>query len=130
MTWDNSRMSDFRVKVVLVVSGDQWERVLVRATLRDRGLEALGCESIEDVKSWVQEKHVEVIGAVVDITRTLNGEEIINLILSRTPQCRVFVIMSSFTDSLPAEISRKVEILRRPVSVEDVVKKVTDSLAL
>lgn len=112
-------MSEMSTPVVFVISPDWTLRTMVRAELREAGVEALGMEGIRDM---VEALHRGITPAMI----VIDGVELEKPVTRETLEemsrnIPVLVVDSRIT---PAPVLSSAEVLRRPVRVHDIVSRV------
>jgi len=108
--------------VVYVISKDWTMRTAVRAELREMGVEALGMDSGDDVSRDIASGGLPNL-AVLEATAEFLGHPRIQDLIQHVPA----VLIASRTErvSLPDAAA----VLYRPVSVADIVSRVSELLA-
>lgn len=107
------------MQVVFVIASDWKLRVLVRAELRERGIDALGVRNADEVGSYIASGSVPSAVVFEASGRIDPGLE---LLARRIP----FVVVAS---AVEAQVwPRAARLLRRPVQVAEVVAAVLDVL--
>lgn len=110
-------------RVVFVISPEWTLRTMVRAELREAGVEALGMEGIRDM---VEALHRGIVPAMIvidgiELEKPITRETIED-IARNTP---TLIVDSRLT---PAPVASNTEVLRRPVRVQDIVSRVLTRL--
>jgi len=102
---------------VFVIGKDWTLRSLVRAELRERGVEALGMESVDDAAQMLAQGTMPS-AVVLDVTA---GDPVAALgpLAGRVP----VVIVASRAEALPA-LAKTAAVLYKPVSVGEIVARV------
>ena len=110
--------------VVFVVSRDWTLRTAVRAELRERGVEALGLETADDVGKALARGVVPAVVVIdgAELEHELPREEIANL----ARQVGVLIVDSRVTPAPPIPGTERLD---RPISVGDIVAHVLAHLA-
>ena len=105
------------------VIGEDWQlRASVRAELRERGVEALGMESLDDAARALAEGTVPA-AVVFDATTDNPSRLILENLAQRVP----VIVVASRTRATAVTDSAAV-VLWRPVRVEEIVAKVEEAL--
>jgi hypothetical protein len=112
-----------RPPVVFVISPDWTLRAMVRAELREAGVEALGMEGIDDLTE-------ELARGVVPSVVVLDGVELEKPDAREALQNLAANIAILVVDSriAPAPGLSSAEVLRRPIRVQDIVSRVLTRL--
>jgi hypothetical protein len=105
--------------IVFVVARDWTLRATVRAELRERGIDALGIESPEDVNRAVAGGQMPAV-IVLEATTENAADPAIRKLIERVPA--VLIASRMETVSLPPVAS----VLYRPVRIHEIVTRVTE----
>jgi hypothetical protein len=110
---------DMKVPIVFVISPEWTLRTMVRAELREAGIEALGMEATGDL---VEALHRGIAPSVVVIDGIELEKPATREILENMPRnIPILVVDSRVT---PAPVLSSAEVLRRPIRVQDIVSRV------
>jgi hypothetical protein len=114
---------------VLLILPDQWRRALLRAALRENGYDAVGARDIEDARRYraIEPGRGAVQLAIVDDDVVKNGSEEVSEILASHHHPRVVLVAQATREPVTGPWSR---IVRRPLSVEDIMAAVRSELPL
>jgi len=109
--------------VVFVISPEWTLRTMVRAELREAGVEALGMEGIRDM---VEALHRGIVPAMI----VIDGIELEKPVTRETMEDMSRNIPTLIVESrlTPAPVPSSAEVLRRPVRVQDIVSRVLTRL--
>jgi DNA-binding NtrC family response regulator len=112
-----------RAPVVFVISPEWTLRTMVRAELREAGVETLGMEGADDLKEAIARGVVPSVVVLdgVELENTVAGQTLRNLL----PNIPIVVVDSRIAQApaLPSAV-----VLRRPIRVQDIVSHVLDRL--
>ncbi len=108
--------------VVFVIATDWKLRAAVRAELRERGLDALGIDSADDVGRALAGGAMPA-AMVLEATAELAGDPAIQSLVGRVPT----VLVASRTEAVP--LPRVAAVFYRPVRIGEIVDKVSELLA-
>ncbi|MGC8839095.1 MAG: hypothetical protein ACP5UM_11830 [Anaerolineae bacterium] len=111
---------------MLLVSGRWPERALIRAALLEEGLEVIGARDLVDAMVWLEEGPVHL--AIVDLP--CRAQEALPHVRERWPGLPLLLLSGPFA-GLGAEALEalpEVRILRRPFSVQSLVRAVREAL--
>jgi len=106
--------------VVFVISPEWTLRTMVRAELREAGVEALGMEGIRDM---VEALHRGIVPCMV----VIDGSELEKPVTRETMEDMSRNIPALVVESA-APVPSSAEVLRRPVRVQDIVSRVLTRL--
>ena len=108
---------------IVYVIATEWKlRTAVRAELRERGIEALGMESADDVGRALAGS--EMPGAVVlEATAELAGDPAVQSLVTRVPT----VLVASRVETVP--LPKVAAVFYKPVRIGEIVDKVNEILA-
>jgi DNA-binding NtrC family response regulator len=114
---------------VLLIMPDQWRRALLRAALREAGYDAIGARDMEDAARYrvIEPGRGAVHLVLVDQDATANAMDELRDILASHHDPPA-VLIGHATHAAPAGPWSR--ILRRPVSVEDLVAATEAELPL
>jgi DNA-binding response OmpR family regulator len=115
------RYSKNGMPVVFVIAKDWKLRATVRAELRERGIDALGMDSAEDVGRALAGGAMPAV-IVLDANAELAGDPAIQGLAARVPT--VLVASRVETVALP----RVAFVFHRPVRIGEIVEKVSELL--
>jgi hypothetical protein len=107
--------------VVFVIAKDWKLRATVRAELRERGIHALGMDSVEDVGRALAGGEMPAV-IVLEANAELAGGPAIHGLVARVPT--VLVASRVETVALP----RVAAVFYRPVRIREIVEKVSELL--
>jgi hypothetical protein len=108
--------------VVFVIATDWKLRAAVRAELRERGIDALGMDSADDVGRGLAGGAMPGV-VVLEATAELAGDPAIQGLVVRVPT----ILVASRTESVP--LPRVAAVFYRPVRIGEIVDKVGELLA-
>jgi DNA-binding response OmpR family regulator len=110
--------------VVFVISSDWTLRAMVRAELREAGIEALGMENIRDMVEALHRGTTPSLIVIdgVELEKPVTRETIEEM----SRNIPILVVDSRVT---PAPILPSAEILPRPIRVQDIVSRVLTRLS-
>lgn len=103
---------------VFVIGKDWTLRSLVRAELREHGVEALGMESVDDAAQLLARGTMPSV-VVLDTTAAGEPAAALGPLAGRVP----LVIVASHAESTPA-LEKAAAVLYKPVSVGEIVARV------
>jgi hypothetical protein len=115
--------------LVFVIARDWTLRTSVRAELRERGIDALGMDSPDDVGKAIASNHMPAV-VVLEVTAGLASSPSILKLISSVPT----VLIASRTERIPAGLGEEGmpplygALLYRPVRVQEIVSRVLDLL--
>ena len=109
---------------VLVVIPDQWPRAHIRAALRETGYDAIGAASVPDALAHrAFEPERGAVGAIVlDAAAVHDHDAALERLQHRHANAPVILLTSAVVQPPVGEWDR---VLRRPFTVEDVVRAVS-----
>ena len=107
--------------VVLVIATDWKLRAAVRAELRERGIDALGMDSADDVGRVLAADAMPAV-MVLEANAELAGSPAIQKLVARIPT----VLVASRTETVP--VPRVAAVFYRPVRIGEIVLKVSELL--
>jgi hypothetical protein len=116
------RYSNNGMPVVFVIATDWKLRAAVRAELRERGIDALGMDSAEDIGRALAGGAVPAV-VVLEANAELAGDPAIQGLVGRVPT----VLVASRTETVP--LPRVAAVFYRPVRIGEIVEKVNELLA-
>jgi hypothetical protein len=116
------RYSTNGMPVVFVIATDWKLRAAVRAELRERGIDALGIDSAEDVGRAVASGAAAAV-VVLEANAELAGDPAVQELVARVPT----VLVASRTETVP--LPRVAAVFYRPVRIGEIVEKVSGLLA-
>jgi len=107
--------------VVFVIATDWKLRAAVRAELRERGIDALGMDSADDVGRVLAADAMPAV-MVLEANAELAGSPAIQKLVARIPT----VLVASRTETVP--VPRVAAVFYRPVRIGEIVLKVSELL--
>ena len=107
--------------VVYVIATDWKLRTAVRAELRERGIDALGMDSADDVGRVLAADAMPAV-MVLEANAELAGNPAIQKLVARIPT----VLVASRTETVP--VPRVATVFYRPVRIGEIVLKVSELL--
>ena len=107
--------------VVIILARDWTLRAALRAELRERGIDALGIDTAEDVGRILAEGVVPA-AAVVEVTSEFADSPAIQSLLKRVPA--ILIASRTETVALPPAAA----VFYRPVSIGEIVTRVLELL--
>jgi DNA-binding response OmpR family regulator len=116
------RYPEIRMPAVLVIAKDWKLRTAVQAELRERGIDALEMGSVEAVERVLASGDLPAV-VVLEATGELAGEPAIQNVLARVPT----ILIASRTETV--QLPQVAGVFYRPVSVAEIVEKVSELLA-
>jgi hypothetical protein len=116
------RYSNNGMPVVFVIATDWKLRAAVRAELRERGIDALGIDSADDVGRALAGGAMPAV-VVLEANAELGGDPAIQGLVARVPA----VLVASRTETV--ELPRVAAVFYRPVRIGEIVEKVSELLA-
>jgi hypothetical protein len=108
--------------IVYVVATDWKLRTAVRAELRERGIEALGMVSADDVGRALARGEMPS-AAVLEATAELAGDPAIQNLATRVPT----VLVASRVETVP--LPKVAAVFYKPLRIREIVEKVSEILA-
>ena len=124
--------SPAKMAIVFVIARDWTQRTVVRAELRELGIEALGMESAEDVGRALAAGQMPA-AVVLEGTAEIAGDPAVQKLIERVPT----LLIASRTETLPQLLSRPEDaaggprfaaIFYRPVRIAEIVARVRELL--
>jgi hypothetical protein len=116
------RYSNNGMPVVFVIATDWKLRAAVRAELRERGIDALGIDSAEDIGRALAGGAVPAV-VVLEANAELAGDPAIQGLVARV----LTVLVASRTETVA--LPRVAAVFYRPVRIGEIVEKVNELLA-
>jgi len=116
------RYSNNGMPVVFVIATDWKLRAAVRAELRERGIDALGIDTAEDIGRALAGGAVPAV-VVLEANAELAGDPAIQGLVARVPT----VLVASRTETVA--LPRVAAVFYRPVRIGEIVEKVNELLA-
>ena len=116
------RYSNNGMPVVFVIATDWKLRAAVRAELRERGIDALGIDSAEDIGRALAGGAVPAV-VVLEANAELAGDPAIQGLAARV----LTVLVASRTETVA--LPRVAAVFYRPVRIGEIVEKVNELLA-
>jgi len=116
------RYSNNGMPVVFVIATDWKLRAAVRAELRERGIDALGMDTAEDIGRALAGGAVPAV-VVLEANAQLAGDPAIQGLVARVPT----VLVASRTETVA--LPRVAAVFYRPVRIGEIVEKVNELLA-
>lgn len=108
--------------MVFVIATEWKLRAAVRAELRERGIDALGMDSAEDVGRALAGGAMPVV-VVLEANAEMAGDPAIRGLVARVPT----VLVASRTETVA--LPRVAAVFYRPVRIGEIVEKVSELLA-
>jgi len=114
---------------VLIIMSDQWPRALIRAALREVGYDAIGARNTEEARRYraIEAGRGAVRLLVADHDAATRGHDELREIMAAHRNPPVLLVAHATRDVPEGPWSR---VMRRPVSVADVVTAVQSLLPL
>jgi hypothetical protein len=116
------RYSNNGMPVVFVIATDWKLRAAVRAELRERGIDALGIDTAEDIGRALAGGAVPAV-VVLEANAELAGDPAIQGLVARV----LTVLVASRTETVA--LPRVAAVFYRPVRIGEIVEKVNELLA-
>jgi hypothetical protein len=116
------RYSNNGMPVVFVIATDWKLRAAVRAELRERGIDALGMDTAEDIGRALAGGAVPAV-VVLEANAELAGDPAIQGLVARV----LTVLVASRTETVA--LPRVAAVFYRPVRIGEIVEKVNELLA-
>lgn len=116
------RYSKNGMPVVFVIATDWKLRAAVRAELRERGIDALGMDSAEDVGRALAGGATPAV-VVLEANAEMAGDPAIRGLVARVPT----VLVASRTETVA--LPRVAAVFYRPVRIGEIVERVSELLA-
>ena len=116
------RYSNNGMPVVFVIATDWKLRAAVRAELRERGIDALGMDTAEDIGRALAGGAVPAV-VVLEANAELASDPAIQGLVARVPT----VLVASRTETVA--LPRVAAVFYRPVRIGEIVEKVNELLA-
>jgi DNA-binding response OmpR family regulator len=108
--------------VVFAIATDWKLQTAVHTGLRERGINALEMESLEDVQRVIASGDVPA-AVVLDATAEYSGEPALQRLVARVPT----ILIASRTETV--QLPQVAGVFYRPVSVAEIAEKVSELLA-
>jgi hypothetical protein len=116
------RYAEKRMPIMYVVATDWKLRTAVRAELRERGIDALGMESADDLGRALGRGETPA-AIVLEATAELAGDPAIRSLVMRVPT----VVVASRVETVP--LPKVAAVFYKPVRIGEIVDTVSEILA-
>lgn len=112
---------------VLLIIQDWKTRVLIRAELKERGIEALGVDNIKDGLDWLESPlpYPNISLVLIDLSSPTLESDDLSLLFEKRGDAPILIVGSRlFKWTLPSDV----ESIYKPFTVQEVVEKIKGML--